>query len=147
MKTGDHEHKAFEAFCEECGLDNSMHPLHLIYLNEDTAALLKAFKAGYAAKDQFDYIPCECVDDGCKECGGWGFVRSDGHSEAESQARAEERSKTLEEVEKELQSFRDSVKIDPNTATHLSDIEEAVIREHILVTETIQSIIQSLKKQ
>lgn len=50
MKQGDKEHLAFEKYCKENGLDTSMHPLHLLYLDHKTHDALQAFKAGYAAK-------------------------------------------------------------------------------------------------
>ena len=49
MTLGDEEHKAFEKLGSQMGLDMEMHPLHLIYLNPQTANYLLAFKAGYAA--------------------------------------------------------------------------------------------------
>ena len=49
MTQGDPQHRAFEAYCEAEGLDNSMHPLHLLYLNDDTKEKLDAFKAGWQA--------------------------------------------------------------------------------------------------
>ena len=49
MKENDSEHRAFEAYCKENCLDNSMHPLHLLYLNENTKSELRTFKAGFLA--------------------------------------------------------------------------------------------------
>lgn len=49
MTLGDEEHKGFEKFGSEFGLDMEMHPLHLLYLNPQTANYLEVFKAGYAA--------------------------------------------------------------------------------------------------
>lgn len=53
MQQGDHEHLAFEKFCEDNKLDNTMHPLHLLYLNKETSDALKVFKAGYTAGKEY----------------------------------------------------------------------------------------------
>ncbi len=49
MTEGDNEHKAFQKAGSEMGLDMEMHPLHLLYLNPQTASYLVIFKAGYTA--------------------------------------------------------------------------------------------------
>jgi len=55
MTENDNEHKAFEKMGEEMGLDLHMHPLHLLYLNTQTANYLEIFKAGYSAgRDPLD---------------------------------------------------------------------------------------------
>lgn len=54
MRENDHEHKSFEAYAELNKLDRSMHPMFLLYLNEDTSKKLDTFKAGYAAGKQLN---------------------------------------------------------------------------------------------
>lgn len=64
MQPNDKEHKGFEKFGAKMGLDLEMHPLHLLYLNPQTANYLEAFKAGYSTgKDLGDYIedPICCI--------------------------------------------------------------------------------------
>lgn len=56
MQQNDHEHRSFEEFAKEKGLDNEMHPLHLLYLNSKTSTALEAFKAGYAAAKHFNNL-------------------------------------------------------------------------------------------
>lgn len=64
MTENDHEHKSFEKFALQNNLDRSMHPLHLLYLEEQTAKALKAFKAGYEAGKDFTLLaPTEIVED------------------------------------------------------------------------------------
>jgi hypothetical protein len=54
MTENDQEHKAFEALGKDMGLDMSMHPLHLLYLNPLTDKYLDIFKAGYAANVEIE---------------------------------------------------------------------------------------------
>ena len=49
MTQNDHEHKAFERFCIDNNMARGLHPLHLLYLNHETASALDVFKAGYLA--------------------------------------------------------------------------------------------------
>ena len=56
MTEGDTEHKAFEAFCKNNNMDRTQHPLHLLYLNNETSAALKIFKSGFSAASTVDAI-------------------------------------------------------------------------------------------
>lgn len=47
MNQGDHEHLAFEEYAKTAGLSRDMHPLFLLYLDEETADQLDVFKRGY----------------------------------------------------------------------------------------------------
>ena len=51
MRQGDKQHLAFEKLGKEMGLDMSMHPMFLLYLNSETDKFLKVFKAGWEAKE------------------------------------------------------------------------------------------------
>jgi len=63
MTENDAEHLAFESYCKEKGLDRSMHPLHLLYLNPDTKKALDAFKAGWSSQIRA-YNESECAKRG-----------------------------------------------------------------------------------
>lgn len=52
MKQNDQEHQAFEKYAKSMGLDNTQHPMHLLYLDQTTAGALASFKAGYAARQK-----------------------------------------------------------------------------------------------
>ena len=49
MKMNDLEHKAFIEFAKDRNLDLRMHPLHLIYLDEETSNTLNIFKEGFSS--------------------------------------------------------------------------------------------------
>lgn len=63
MTEGDHEHTNFEKYAASEGLDNTQHPLHLLYLDAETSSALDAFKAGYLAGksklDESQTEPCQ----------------------------------------------------------------------------------------
>lgn len=82
MKELDTEHLAFEEFATKQGLDRTMHPLHLLYLDSDTHSALKTFQAGYQAagspkpiEDDRKVILLRAARDILRKCERSGYVQ------------------------------------------------------------------------
>ena len=66
MRENDHEYRSFEQYCINHNMDRTQHPLHLLYLNHQTAQALYVFRGGYAAgrkcPDSINVLPADVAD-------------------------------------------------------------------------------------